>query len=46
MLTALISEAEVPEDGVACIHDRPALPKPLTADKLVRSIEQALVGAL
>lgn len=46
MLTALISEDEVPEGSVATIHDRPALPKPLTADKLVRSIEQSLVGEL
>lgn len=46
MLTALISEDEVPDDSVAIIHDRPALPKPLTAEKLVRSIEQSLVGEL
>lgn len=46
MLTALISEDEISEDSVATIHDRPALPKPLTAEKLVRSIEQSLVGEL
>ena len=46
MLTALISEDEVPEGSVACIHNRPALPKPLTAEKLVRSIEQSLIGEL
>ena len=46
MLTALISEDEVSENGVATIHNRPALPKPLTADKLIRSIEQSLVGEL
>ena len=46
MLTALISDDDAPENGVATIHGRPALPKPLTADKLVRSIEQSLVGEL
>jgi CheY-like chemotaxis protein len=46
MLTALICEDEVSEDCVATIHNRPALPKPLTADKLVRSIEQSLIGEL
>ena len=46
MLTALNSEDEIPEDSVAPIHNRPALPKPLTADKLIRSIEQSLVSEL
>ncbi len=46
MLTGLISNDEIGEDSVATIHNRPALAKPVTAQKLVRSIEQCLVGEL
>jgi len=46
MLTGLISNDEIDEDSVATIHRRPALAKPVTAEKLVRSIEQSLVGEL
>jgi len=46
MLTGLISNEEISEDSVATIHRRPALAKPVTAEKLVRSIEQSLVGEL
>ena len=46
MLTGLISNEEIDEDSVATIHNRPALAKPVTAQKLIRSIEQSLVGEL
>ncbi len=46
MLTGLIGNDEIDEDSVATIHSRPALAKPVTAQKLIRSIEQSLIGEL